>query len=106
MLRTGSIKPIVLVESCLPQIKAHDSSLNTYITVWAGQARYRADQNWQPKSPRKRFRSLALSGPRSGLKGSGFVHIIVAELPLPNSLSSLTVAFAYLACLTRNTVID
>jgi aspartyl-tRNA(Asn)/glutamyl-tRNA(Gln) amidotransferase subunit A len=44
MLKMGSIKPIDLVETCLAQIEAHDSSLNAYITVCADQAREAAEK--------------------------------------------------------------
>ena len=55
MLRTGSIKPIELVESCLAQIEAHDSSLNAYITVCAGQAREAAEKaGWDIEHGRPR----------------------------------------------------
>ena len=48
MLRTGSIKPIELVDSCLAQIEAHDSSLNAYITVCADHAREAAEKaGWE-----------------------------------------------------------
>ena len=55
MLRTGSIKPIELVESCLAQIEAHDSSLNAYITVCADQAREAAEKaGWDIEQGRPR----------------------------------------------------
>ena len=55
MLRTGSIKPIELVESCLAQIGAHDSSLNAYITVCADQAREAAEkEGWDIEQGRPR----------------------------------------------------
>jgi aspartyl-tRNA(Asn)/glutamyl-tRNA(Gln) amidotransferase subunit A len=44
MLKTGFIKPIDLVETCLAQIEAYDSSLNAYITVCADQAREAAEK--------------------------------------------------------------
>ena len=55
MLSTGSIKPIELVESCLAQIEAHDSSLNAYITVCTDQAREAAEKaGWDIEQGRPR----------------------------------------------------
>ncbi len=55
MLRSGSIKPSELVESCLSRIEAHDSKLNAYITICAEEAREAAalaDQDIERSNPR------------------------------------------------------
>ena len=64
MLRKGSIKPIDLVETCLAQIEAHDSSLNAYITVCADQAREageKAGQDIEQGCPRGLLHGIPLA---------------------------------------------